>query len=89
MSYLPTLKTLFTSLILAVFASASFAQSFQTEVEIIQEAFGLDKKVAVANFMQLEENADRFWEIYDQYEAERKQLGTNRIQIIADYAKSN
>ena len=38
--------------------------------------------------MQLEENADRFWEIYDQYEAERKQLGTNRIQIIADYAKS-
>ena len=88
MSYLPTLKTLFTSLTLAVFASASFAQSFQTEVEIIQEAFGLDKKVAVANFMQLEENADRFWKIYDEYEAERKKLGKERIKVIADYAKS-
>ncbi len=88
MNYLFTLKTLITSLILTIVAYSSFAQSARTEVEIIQEAFGLDKKVAVADFMELGEAAASFWEIYNEYEAERKELGTNRIQIIADYARS-
>ena len=83
-----TLKASLTTLILAVVAYTSFAQSAQTEVEIIQEAFGLDKKVAVANFMELGEDAESFWKIYDEYEAERKQLGKERIKVIADYAKS-
>jgi len=67
---------------------ASFGQTNQTEVEIFQEAFGLEKKVAVANFMNLGESAEAFWTIYDEYEVERKILGKERIQIIADYAKS-
>ena len=83
-----TLKASLTTLILAVVAYTSFAQSAQTEVEIIQEAFGLDKKVAVANFMELGEDAESFWKIYDEYEAERKELGKERIKVIADYAKS-
>ena len=83
-----TLKTLITSFILLVVAKTAFTQSAQTEIEIIQEAFGLDKKVAVANFMDLGETAESFWKIYDEYEAKRKELGANRIQIIADYAKS-
>lgn len=88
MNYLSTLKTVITSLILIVVANAAFAQSAQTEVEIIQEAFGLDKKVAVANFMELGEDAESFWKIYDEYETQRKELGMNRIKVIADYAKS-
>ena len=83
-----TLKASLTTLILAVVAYTSFAQSAQTEVEIIQEAFGLDKKVAVASFMELGEDAESFWKIYDEYEAERKELGKERIKVIADYAKS-
>jgi len=88
MNYLSILKTGITSLILIVVVNTAFAQSAQTEVEIIQEAFGLDKKVAVANFMELGEDAESFWKIYDEYEAERKELGMNRIKVIADYAKS-
>jgi len=88
MNYLSILKTVITSLILIVIANAAFAQSAQTEVEIIQEAFGLDKKVAVANFMELGEDAESFWKIYDEYETQRKELGMNRIKVIADYAKS-
>jgi len=88
MNYQITLKTSITSLILAVVAYTSFAQSAQTEVEIIQEAFGLEKKVAVATFMELGEDAESFWKIYDEYESERKELGMNRINIIADYAES-
>jgi len=88
MNYLPTLKKLITSLVLVVLANTAFTQSIQTEIEIIQEAFGLDKKLAVANFMELGENAQSFWKLYDEYEAERKELGANRINIIADYARS-
>jgi hypothetical protein len=88
MNHQSILKTVIISLILTVATSSSFAQSAQTELEIIQDAFGLEKKVAVANFMELGESAERFWEIYDEYEAERKELGKERIQVIADYAES-
>lgn len=67
-------------------SSTFFAQSGQTEVEIIQEAFGLEKKMAIANFMDLGEDAESFWAIYDEYEAERKKLGNARIKVIEDYA---
>jgi len=79
--------SLFT-LILSLSTSQLPAQSSQTEIEIIQEAIGLDKKIAVANFMMLDEEADAFWKLYDEYERERKKLGKDRIKIIMDYASS-
>ncbi len=88
MNYLTTMKTLITSVILTVAAFSSFAQSVQTEVEIIQETFGLEKKLMVANSMELGDDAASFWDIYDEYEMERKELGKDRIKIIADYAVS-
>lgn len=88
MNHQITLRTLFTSLVIALVAYTSFAQSAQTEVEIIQEAFGLEKKLAIANFMKLKESDGGFWNIYDAYELERKKLGKDRIQIISEYAKS-
>ena len=50
MSHQFILRTLATFLISTLAAYSSLAQSTKTEVEIIQEAFGLEKKVAVANF---------------------------------------
>jgi hypothetical protein len=82
------LKTLSVSFICTFAGFLSSAQTAQTEMEIIQEAFGLDKKVAVANFMQLGEEAAIFWNIYDEYEAERKILGKQRIDVIAQYIKN-
>jgi len=38
--------------------------------------------------MDLGDDAERFWSIYDEYEAERKELGQERIKIIVDYAMS-
>lgn len=87
MNYLIVRKKLITSLILTIVAYSSLAQSAQTEVEIIQETFGLEKKLLVANFMELGDDADNFWKIYDEYEMERKELGINRLKIIADYAE--
>ncbi len=69
-------------------SNAVYGQSNQSEVAIFQDAFGLEKKVAVANFMNFGESAVGFWKIYDEYEVERKKLGKERIQVIIDYATS-
>lgn len=85
--HLRSLFTLFTvGSILTLLPLSSFSQSALTEMEIIQEAFGLDKKVAVSNFMKLGDEAAKFWKIYDAYEAERKELGKKRIEVIVTYA---
>jgi len=76
------------SLILAFATCSVFGQSLQTEVEILQDELGLEKKVAVANFMQLDDDAAVFWEIYDDYEAERKELAKERIKVVLEYAAS-
>ena len=75
-----------TVFVFVLIPAALMAQSDQTEVEILQEAFGLEKKVAVANFMNLGEEAVGFWAIYDEYEVERKKIGNDRISVIQEYA---
>jgi hypothetical protein len=74
-----------TVIVFTFISSALLAQSAPTEVEIFQEAFGLEKKVAIANFMDLGDDADSFWALYDEYEAERKKLGNDRIKVIEEY----
>lgn len=58
----------------------------QEEIDYYQSIFGMEKKVIVANFLQLEEK-DAFWAIYDEYEKERKVLGQKRLDIIIEYAE--
>lgn len=77
-----------TSFMMMVMVFASFAQTNASEIEILQETFGLEKKVAVANFMDLGDSADSFWALYDEYEAERKKLGNERIKVIIEYANN-
>lgn len=88
MDYLHSLETLIISFILLAVASKAFTQSVQTEVKIIRKAFGLGKKLAIANFMDLKEPVEGFWTIYDEYEALRKKLENERIQIISEYTQS-
>ena len=86
---LNSLSTLFfAGLIFTLAPLSSFSQSAQTEMEIIQDAFGLDKKMAVATFMKLGDEAADFWDIYDAYENERKEIGKKRIEVIVQYANS-
>lgn len=88
MNNLFTFKNILTLIVINLTINLSFAQSARTEVEIFQEVIGLEKKVAVAEFMALDANADNFWKIYDEYEAKRKQLGLERIKVIEDYVLS-
>lgn len=70
-----------------LFAAFSQAQSNKEEVEYLQAIFGMEKKAAIAEFIKVDANAP-FWAIYDAYEAERKQLGKERLNILEKYANN-
>ena len=76
--------------IAALFVSAAgFAQSNKEDVDLIQSLFGKEKKSIVAEFIKLEgAQKDAFWNLYDQYETERKELGKQRIALLERYANN-
>ena len=73
---------------LALFmASFAYTQSNKEEVDLMQSAFGMDKKALVTNFVHPSPGEkDAFWKLYDEYEAQRKELGKQRIELLKQYA---
>ena len=67
-----------------ILANFIFAQADKEVIDIYQAIFGMEKKVIVADFLKLEQN-DPFWELYDAYETERKELGHERIQLMREF----
>ena len=75
---------LFAAVIMTAFV---YAQSNKEEVDLLQAAFGMDKKAAVADFVKPSaEQKDAFWKLYDEYETQRKALGKERIALLEQYA---
>ncbi len=77
--------------IACAFFSFSFssvkAQSNKEDVDLIQAAFGKDKKDLVSQYMMVSaKDSAAFWKLYDEYETRRKALGKERINIIQSYA---
>ena len=69
-------------------ASFAYTQSNKEEIDLVQAAFGKDKKAIVADFVQLSvTQKDAFWKIYDEYETKRKDLGKERIELLKQYAE--
>ena len=75
-------------LIAALFlASFAYTQSNKEEVDLLQAAFGMDKKAVVAEFVKPSDaQKDAFWKLYDEYETQRKDLGKQRIELLNQYA---
>ncbi|MCX6247378.1 MAG: hypothetical protein NTW10_06570 [Bacteroidetes bacterium] len=75
-------------LIAALFlASFAYTQSNKEEVDLMQAAFGMDKKAVVADFVKPSPaQKDAFWKLYDEYETQRKELGKQRIALLKQYA---
>lgn len=75
---------------LILFSAQLFAQSPATEdVELVQSLYGKTKTDLVKQYMNLSEpQASAFQKIYDEYEASRKTLGQQKIQLISDYGSS-
>ena len=77
--------------ILIVFAlfmvSFAYSQTEKEEVDLIQAAFGMEKRDVVADFVQPSDaQKDAFWKLYDEYETQRKELGKQRIKLLQQYA---
>ena len=75
-------------IILALFlGSFAYSQSNKEEIDLIQAAFGKDKKAIVADFVKPSPaQKDAFWKLYDEYETQRKDLGKQRIDLLKQYA---
>jgi hypothetical protein len=72
----------------AIFVTSfAYTQTNQDEVTLMQAAFGMDKQSVVAEFVKPSPaETDAFWKIYDEYEAKRKELGKQRIELLEQYA---
>ena len=63
------------------------AQTSTSEIEMYQSMFNMEKKAMIAEFMDLnDEQSTLFWDIYNAYEAERSELGKQRIELLNNYA---
>jgi hypothetical protein len=63
-----------------------FSQT-RTEADLVISAFKKEKKELVEDFLELPEGkAEKFWEIYDEYETKRSNLAHRRIAMVSSYA---
>ena len=71
-----------------LFTGFTHGQSTQEEVDYFQSIFGMGKKAVVAEFINPEGSGmESFWELYDQYEVTRKQMGQSRLELLHAYVK--
>jgi hypothetical protein len=81
------MKKIMFLLAIVFMASFAYSQSEKEEVDLIQAAFGMEKKAVVADFVQPSDaQKDVFWNLYDEYETQRKELGKQRIALLQQYA---
>lgn len=80
------MKTYYQLILLAFAFSGLNAQTSQEEVDLIQSIFGMEKKALVAEFVKPDASQkDAFWQLYDEYELARKELGKKRIELLLKY----
>lgn len=70
-----------------LFSFNLFAQSNSEDIDIVQAAWGKEKKALVSEYMQVPaKDSVAFWKLYDEYEGKRKAIGKQRVDIIGQYA---
>lgn len=71
-----------------LFMGALNAQSTNDEIDYIQSIFGMEKRAAVKEFIELTPaEKDAFWNMYDEYEVKRKVLGKERIVLLDKFVE--
>ena len=83
------MKKILTPVFMILFFSAA-AQMTQDDVNLIQSMYGKDKRDLIQSNLHFKDSSSAvsFWKLYDSYEAERKKLGQDYINILQDYAKN-
>jgi hypothetical protein len=76
--------------VIAIFAvSFIYAQTVDDYVELVRTQLKADKKVVVAEVLQLTSaEGDVFWPLYDEYNSAMYAIQTKRVKLIKDFAAS-
>jgi hypothetical protein len=83
-----SMKKLILVAFIAVFAIAAKAQSNTEEITLIQSVYGMEKRDLIAKHMKIDASqSDLFWQMYDEYEIARKEIGLKRVKNIELYAE--
>lgn len=75
--------------ILTLFLAGNVAAQDYTaeEIELMQEVFGDEKRTIIEENVNLEGvDTDKFWKLYDQYEADRKDIGMAKMKLLKQYS---
>jgi hypothetical protein len=72
-----------------ILAAGIKAQSNKEEIDLMQSVYGMEKKAMVEEFVKVDPaQKAAFWQLYDEYETARKDLGKQRIALLEQYADS-
>ena len=81
------MKKLILAIVFALMALPSFSQTQKDEVAIFQNAFGIEKRTLIENYMKIDASkAAEFWKLYEAYETSRRAIGLKRIENMTKYA---
>ena len=77
-------RILCTLILITIVTFSNYSQN--ENIDLVQSVIGIKKKEAFKSFMILNNsNNDIFWELYDEYELKRKELGKERIELLENY----
>lgn len=81
------MKKLFLSFIAVLALNFVYAQTIDDYVELVRTQLKADKKVVVAEVLQLQPGeSDLFWPLYDEYNSAMYAIQTDRVKLIKDFA---
>jgi hypothetical protein len=81
------MKKIILSFFAVIALSFVYAQTNDDYVELVRTQLKADKKVVVAEVLQLKQGeGDLFWPLYDQYNQAMYTIQTKRIKLIKDFA---
>lgn len=81
------MKNILSLCILLLLSGFVHAQDEKSEMELLTQLLGMNKKAMVAEFVDLPDN-DVFWILYKEYEEQRKEIGEERYQLLIQYAEN-
>ena len=82
-------KTVLVSLAIIFSSVQLFAQSEDDYIEIVRDVLKTEKKVAIAEVMELSPTESApFWELYNEYNFEMSKILNQRVALIKDFASS-
>jgi len=81
------MKKLILSIAVVLMGFGAFAQQSQSEIELMQAVFGVEKAQMVMQFVKPgDQYMAQFESIYNEYETKRKALGKKSIELLNQYA---